>query len=246
MLCLQKIEGKTYNPSLQPEKIVLKSTGFTRVGRSEKHSDVVIDSSISPLLISRLHAAIYFENGKYRIDCRGLNGMLVNKTKRSTAELCDGDEVVFGGAGVKSKEGESLLTHDSELVYVFKEVCQNDPEEPGSLGEGTSDGRVLRRSKRKQPVSTSEELRYMQTWCKIRGRGYRVNHSHGTPMLPPGFFTGHRSRSQATRYCCPNQQLKASHKQTGVKANCKQVKTSEKAICKQAAMRACKHVTCDL
>ena len=55
-------------------------------------------------------------------------------------------------------EGETLCTHDSELVYDFMEVRQNDSEETGSLGEGTSDGRV-RRSKRKQPVSTNEELR---------------------------------------------------------------------------------------
>ncbi|KAL9959727.1 hypothetical protein ACROYT_G033078 [Oculina patagonica] len=157
MLCLQQIEGITYNPTLQPEKILLKPT-VTRFGRSGQHSDVVVDSSISPLMISRVHAEIHFENGKYRIDCKGLNGLLVNKAKRSSAVLCDGDEIVFGGAGVKAKEGETSPAHDSELVYVFKDVCQNDSEEAGSLGEGTSDGRVRRRSKRKQPVSTSDEL----------------------------------------------------------------------------------------
>lgn len=158
MLCLRQIEGRTYNPSLQPEKIVLKST-VTRFGRSEQHSDVVIDSSVSPLMISRVHAEIHFDKGKFRIDCEGLNGLLVNKTKRSSAVLCEGDELVFGGAGVKTMEGQTLSTYDSELVYVFKEVCQNDSQEAGSLGEGTSDGRV-RRSKRKQPMSTTEELRY--------------------------------------------------------------------------------------
>ena len=158
MLYLQQIEGRTYNPSLQPEKVVLKPT-VTRFGRSEEHSDVVIDSSVSPLMISRVHAEIHFDKGKFRIDCKGLNGLLVNKTKRSSAVLCDGDELVFGGAGVKTTEGQTLFTHDSELVYVFKAVCQNESEEAGSLGEGTSDGRV-RRSKRKQPVSTTEELRY--------------------------------------------------------------------------------------
>ena len=159
MLCLQQIEGRTYNPSLQPEKILLKPT-VTRFGRSEQHSDVVMDSSVSPLMISRVHAEIYFDKGKFRIDCKGLNGLLVNKTKRSSAVLCEGDELVFGGAGVKAVEGEILSAYDSELVYVFKGACQNDSEEVSSLGEGTSDGRVLRRSKRKQPVSTSEELRY--------------------------------------------------------------------------------------
>lgn len=156
MLCLQQIEGRTYNPSLQPEKVVLKPT-VTRFGRSEEHSDVVIDSSVSPLMISRVHAEIHFDKGKFRIDCKGLNGLLMNKTKRSSAVLCEGDELVFGGAGVKTIEGQTVFGYDSELVYVFKEVCQNESEEAGSLGEGTSDGRV-RRSKRKQPVSTTEEL----------------------------------------------------------------------------------------
>ena len=54
--------------------------------------------------------------------------MLVKKTKRSSAALCDGDVVVFGGAGVKTKEGHGLSADGSELVYVFNEVCQNDSE----------------------------------------------------------------------------------------------------------------------
>nr|XP_058968512.1 E3 ubiquitin-protein ligase CHFR-like isoform X1 [Pocillopora verrucosa]XP_058968513.1 E3 ubiquitin-protein ligase CHFR-like isoform X1 [Pocillopora verrucosa] len=155
MLRLQRVEGNCYDPSLQPEKILLKPT-VTRLGRSDEYSDVVIDSVISPLMISRVHAEIHFSNGKFRIDCKGLNGLLVNKTKRSSAVLCDGDVVVFGGAGVKTKEGQSLSAYDSELVYVFNEVCQNDSEEVGSLGEGTSDGSVRRRSKRKKPASLSE------------------------------------------------------------------------------------------
>ena len=172
MLRLQRVEGNCYDPSLQPEKILLKPT-VTRLGRSDEYSDVVIDSVISPLMISRVHAEIHFSNGKFRIDCKGLNGLLVNKTKRSSAVLCDGDVVVFGGAGVKTKEGQSLSAYDSELVYVFNEVCQNDSEEVGSLGEGTSDGTsdgsVRRPSKRKKPVSLSEGVRY---GCMIlRNRG---------------------------------------------------------------------------
>lgn len=147
------------------KKILLKPT-VTRLGSS---NDVVIDSVISPLMISRVHAEIHFSNGKFRIDCKGLNGLLVNKTKRSSAVLCDGDVVVFGGAGVKTKEGQSLSAYDSELVYVFNEVCQNDSEEVGSLGEGTSDGSVRRRSKRKKPVSLSEGVRY--GYITLRSRG---------------------------------------------------------------------------
>ena len=163
MLCLQRIEGKTYDPSLQPENILLKPT-VTRLGRSDENSDVVIDSSICPRLISRVHAEVHFVDGKFRIDCRGMNGLIVNQKKRSSAVLCEGDKIVFGGVGVKTKlkEGETVSSYDSELVYVFKEVCPSISEEANSLGEGTSDGRVRRRSKRKQPVSTSEDLRYKQ------------------------------------------------------------------------------------
>ena len=42
MLCLQWVEGNCYDPSLQPEKILLKPT-VTRLGRSNEYSDVVID-----------------------------------------------------------------------------------------------------------------------------------------------------------------------------------------------------------
>ena len=110
-------------------------------------------------MISRVHAELHFSNGKLRIDCKGLNGLLVNKTKRSSAVLCDGDVVVFGGAGVKTKEGQSLSAYDSELVYVFNEVCQNDSEEVGFLWEGTSDGSVRRRRKRKKPVPPYQGVR---------------------------------------------------------------------------------------
>ena len=44
------------------------------------------------------------------------------------SELVDGEVLVFRGAGVKTKEGQSLSAYDSELVYVFNEVCQNDSE----------------------------------------------------------------------------------------------------------------------
>ena len=159
MLCLQRIEGRTYDPSHQPEKILLKPT-VTRFGRSDEHSDVVIDSTISPLMISRFHAEIHCIEGEFRIDCKGLNGLLVNRKKRNSAVLCEADEIVFGGAGVKTKEGDIVSSYDSELVYVFREVqSPNNSDETISLGEGTSDGRILRRSKRKQPVSTCDELR---------------------------------------------------------------------------------------
>ena len=174
MLCLQRIEGRTYDPSRQPEKILLKPT-VTRFGRGNEHADVVIDSTISPLMISRVHAEIHCIGGKFRIDCKGLNGLLINRKKRSSAVLCEADEIVFGGAGVKTKEGEIVSSYDSELVYVFTEVqSPHNSEEANSLEEGTSDGRVLRRSKRKQPVSTCDDLRYQQV--------YLTNHS---PSPPP-------------------------------------------------------------
>ena len=49
MFRLQWVEGNCYDPSLQPEEILLKPT-VTRLGRSNEYSDVVIDSVISPLM----------------------------------------------------------------------------------------------------------------------------------------------------------------------------------------------------
>ena len=75
MLCLQKVEGKSYHPSLQPEYILPKPT-VSHLGRSKEHSDVVMDSAICPLMISRVHTEIHFNEGRFRIDCEGLNGLL--------------------------------------------------------------------------------------------------------------------------------------------------------------------------
>ena len=57
MLCLQRVEGNCYDPSLQPEKILLKPT-VTRLGRSNEYSDVVIDSVISPFITSILKSLV--------------------------------------------------------------------------------------------------------------------------------------------------------------------------------------------
>ena len=117
MFRLQRVEGNCYDPSLQPEKILLKPT-VTRLGRSNEYSDVVIDSVVSPLMISRVHAEIHFSNGKFRIDCKGLNGLLVNKTKRSSAVLCDGDVVVL--ALKRKKDRVCQLTIRSLCMFLMR------------------------------------------------------------------------------------------------------------------------------
>ena len=43
MLRLQRVEGNCYDPSLHPEKVLRKPT-VTHLGRSNEHSDVVINS----------------------------------------------------------------------------------------------------------------------------------------------------------------------------------------------------------
>ena len=126
MLCLQKIEGRSYNPSLQPEKVLLKPA-LTRFGRSNQHSDV-IDSSISPLMISRVHAEIHFDDGRFRIDCKGLNGLLVNKTKRSSAVLCDGDEMKLFSVALASKRKRDrfcLATIQSLCMFLMRSAIVN-------------------------------------------------------------------------------------------------------------------------
>ena len=53
MLRLQRVEGNCYDPSLHHEKVLRKLT-VTHLGHSNEHSDVVINSAISPLMISRV------------------------------------------------------------------------------------------------------------------------------------------------------------------------------------------------
>ena len=120
MLRLKKSQDIKYNPSLQPEVIFLtKET--TSFGRSAELVDVVVDSSCSPRMISRVHAKISQNDNHFFIECGSLNGVLVNSVKRSKCELHDGDLVVFGGAGANTCEG-TLVTKNSqsELVYIFR------------------------------------------------------------------------------------------------------------------------------
>lgn len=86
------------------EKVVLKLIVIC-FGCSEEYLDVVIDSFVFFLMISCVYVEIYFVKGKFRIDCKGLNGLFVNKIKWSFVVFCEGDELVFGGVGVKMIEG---------------------------------------------------------------------------------------------------------------------------------------------
>lgn len=119
MLILKRNEKEDSNPSFLPERIELLKT-TTKIGRSAEHADIVMDSKISPRMISRLHAQITLKDDQYFISCTGMNGMLVNSVKRKKCLLKDGDVVVFGGAGVKTSEGSVISKLQSELVYVFR------------------------------------------------------------------------------------------------------------------------------
>ena len=203
MLTLKKTAGRQINPVLQPETILLKDKGpIVRIGRSPQISDIVMDSSVSPLMISRNHAQIRCEGNIYTIECSGMNGILINSVKRSRHVLQNGDEVTFGGAGAETSEGVRIPNRNSELVYIFSvnpDVVANtesrdkkalrilksgedasnidsETDSPSNMsaqeagqvggqaqqvefdsdyspGEGTSDGRVLR--KRKMDASSS-------------------------------------------------------------------------------------------
>ncbi|KAK3745820.1 hypothetical protein QZH41_017142 [Actinostola sp. cb2023] len=121
MLLLEKSKQIKYNPSLQPERIIL-SKQTTSLGRSSEFADVVLDSTLSPLMISRLHAQITRVGERFFIECNSLNGVLVNSIKRKKCELQDGDVVVFGGAGAKTVDGSVVSNSQSELVYIFKRL----------------------------------------------------------------------------------------------------------------------------
>lgn len=120
MLLLKKSKDKKYNPLSQPERILLtKET--TSFGRSADLVDVVVDSSLSPRMISRVHAKISQKGEDFFIESDSLNGVLVNSVKRKKCQLQNGDIIVFGGAGAKTVEGSTVENNSqSELVYVFQ------------------------------------------------------------------------------------------------------------------------------
>lgn len=123
MLLLKKSKDLQYSPLSQPERILL-SKEITSFGRSRELVDVVIDSALSPLMISRFHARISQKGDRFLLESDSLNGVLVNSVKRRKCELQDGDEVVFGGAGGKTTEGSVVSNTQSELVYVFQSAQQ--------------------------------------------------------------------------------------------------------------------------
>jgi hypothetical protein len=121
-MLLLKRNGKVISdPLFQPERIELvKKT--TKIGRSAAHADVVMDSTVSPRMISRMHAQVTRMDNQYFIQCTGMNGMLVNSVKRKKCLLQAGDVVVFGGAGAQTSEGSVISNLQSELVYVFQSL----------------------------------------------------------------------------------------------------------------------------
>ncbi|XP_031570540.1 E3 ubiquitin-protein ligase CHFR-like [Actinia tenebrosa] len=165
MLILKRNDKEDSNPSFQPERIELtKST--TRIGRSAEHADIVMDSKISPRMISRLHAQITRMDDQYFISCTGMNGMLINSVKRKKSLLKDGDVVVFGGAGVQTSEGSVISKLQSELVYVFR-------SQRNTIEEKKDDEKIQNKELRENAFSTDElpvvdAYRNRKKSCKTR------------------------------------------------------------------------------
>ena len=125
MLVLKK-PGDTNSRGI-PARIVLDKP-TTTLGRNSSASDVFINSQSRPHMISRVHAKIKRNEatGAYTMTSHGMNGVLVNGVKTDRAELKDGDVVVFGGSGMETRVGQRVKEPDSDLVYCFSAVSEND------------------------------------------------------------------------------------------------------------------------
>ncbi|GAB5371465.1 hypothetical protein AAMO2058_001582300 [Amorphochlora amoebiformis] len=101
-------KGVKYLKKYQPQTILIEVDELTfgrPVEASKKPGHVFIDTRI-PQMISRKHARITREEGRFFITSFGKNGVKVNGYKVRTAELKPNDVVTFG-------------TKRSELVYKF-------------------------------------------------------------------------------------------------------------------------------
>jgi pSer/pThr/pTyr-binding forkhead associated (FHA) protein len=116
------------NPSAGiPARIVFDKP-TTTLGRNSSAADIFINSQRRPNMISRVHARIKRNEatGAYTMTSHGMNGVLVNEMKTDRVELKDGDVVVFGGSGVETRVGQRVKKPDSDLVYRFCAVSEND------------------------------------------------------------------------------------------------------------------------
>lgn len=98
---------------LQPSVIHLNGSSMV-VGRL-KSCDIVMDSTVTPQMISRRHAVLNLEGETFEIQDQGaVNGMLVNRERvKSTRALRHGDVVTFG-----------IISERPELDYIFEDRAQ--------------------------------------------------------------------------------------------------------------------------
>jgi len=85
----------SYSGNMLPAVVHLKE--YMSVGRSPT-CDIVLDSKTTPQMISRCHAVLNCEDGKYTLtDQASLNGVVVNAERLSAPKvLQDGDMITFG------------------------------------------------------------------------------------------------------------------------------------------------------
>eukprot|EP00823_Brevimastigomonas_motovehiculus_P004516 TRINITY_DN298_c3_g1_i1.p1 TRINITY_DN298_c3_g1~~TRINITY_DN298_c3_g1_i1.p1 ORF type:complete len:327 (+),score=119.09 TRINITY_DN298_c3_g1_i1:59-982(+) len=112
------------SPSIPlPTLIDLTQQESTVFGRSSQDSNVVLDSTRKPRMISRIHARIIADPtfATYSIfDNKSINGIFVNDRRVESAILKEGDVITFGGAMPSTKFGDLLPQPYSEFVYRFE------------------------------------------------------------------------------------------------------------------------------
>ncbi|MEO0205215.1 MAG: FHA domain-containing protein, partial [candidate division WOR-3 bacterium] len=122
---------------LVDERILLKNFALEKreyiIGRADE-CDFVIDGKE----VSRRHARIYYENGKFKIeDLKSTNGTFVNGKQVTSSELKHSDEINIGGFTIIFDDGrgvegiydetqtESAGNETQKLVAEYKSIAEN-------------------------------------------------------------------------------------------------------------------------
>lgn len=120
----------------------LNLAGSTTVGRSDE-ADLVVDSEKT----SRLHFAIYLENGEYVLrDLKSRNGTFLNGARVDVHPVKSGDQIRAGGVHFLLRGDE--VKGPNTVIHEVEELMQ------GGKGYGTILRGIVSDTKPKKPLDS--------------------------------------------------------------------------------------------
>ncbi len=155
---------------LVDERILLKNFALEKreyiIGRADE-CDFVVDGKE----VSRRHARIYYEDGKFKIeDLNSTNGTFINGRQITRAELKHGDEINIGdftiifddGRGIEGvydeTQAESAGNETQKLVAEYKSIAEKVRERDIALRLKQYHERVLKSRKRLTQQANRDRL----------------------------------------------------------------------------------------